>query len=45
MIEIYKKYHLPEHLQMHMLRVAAYSNLILDNWNGITINNEVLKNI
>lgn len=41
-IEIYKKYHLPEHLQMHMLRVAACSNLILDNWNGITINKETI---
>ena len=41
-IEIYKKYHLPEHLQMHMLRVAACSNLILDNWNGITINKEAI---
>lgn len=29
-IEIYKKYHLPENLQMHMLRVAACSNLIID---------------
>lgn len=33
-LEIYKKYHLPENLQMHMLRVAACSNLIIDNWNG-----------
>ncbi len=33
-IEIYKKYHLPENLQMHMLRVAACSNLIINNWNG-----------
>lgn len=31
-IEIYKKYHLPENLQIHMLRVAACSNLIIDNW-------------
>ncbi len=36
-IEIYKKYYLPENLQMHMLRVAACSNLILDNWSGIEI--------
>lgn len=41
-IEIYRKYHLPENLQMHMLRVAACSNLILDNWNGITINKEAI---
>ena len=33
-IEIYNKYHLPENLQMHMLRVAACSNVIIDNWNG-----------
>lgn len=36
-IEIYNKYHLPENLQMHMLRVAACSNLIIDNWNGLEI--------
>lgn len=39
-IEIYKKYHLPENLQMHMLRVAACSNLIIDNWNGTKIDKE-----
>lgn len=33
-LDIYNKYHLPENLQMHMLRVAACSNLIIDNWNG-----------
>lgn len=31
-LEIYNKYHLPGNLQMHMLRVAACTNLILDNW-------------
>lgn len=41
-IEIYKKYHLPENLQMHMLRVAACSNLILDNWNGTMTNKEAI---
>ena len=41
-IEIYKKYHLPEHLQMHMLRVVACCNLILDNWNGTMINKEAI---
>lgn len=30
--EIYKKYHIPKQLQLHMLRVAACSNLIIDNW-------------
>lgn len=39
-LEIYKKYHLPENLQMHMLRVAACSNLIINNWNGPEINKE-----
>ena len=33
-IDIYNKYHLPENLQMHMLRVASCSNLIIDNWKG-----------
>ena len=33
-LDIYNKYHLPENLQMHMLRVAACSNLIIDNWAG-----------
>ena len=33
-LEIYNKYHLPENLQMHMLRVAACSSLIINNWNG-----------
>lgn len=28
-IDIYNKYHLPENLQMHMLRVATCSNLII----------------
>ncbi len=41
-IEIYKKYHLPENLQMHMLRVAACSNLIIDNWNRVEIDNQAI---
>lgn len=41
-IEIYNKYHLPENLQMHMLRVAACSNLIIDNWNGKEIDKEAI---
>lgn len=39
-IEIYEKYHLPKELEMHMLRVAACSNLIIDNWEGIDIDKE-----
>ena len=30
--DIYKKYHIPNQLQLHMLRVAVCANLILDNW-------------
>ncbi len=41
-IQIYKKYYLPENLQMHMLRVAACSNLIIDNWNGPEIDKEAI---
>ncbi|MCI8761063.1 MAG: hypothetical protein HFJ29_03110 [Clostridia bacterium] len=41
-IEIYNKYHLPENLQMHMLRVASCSNLIMDNWNETIINREAI---
>lgn len=41
-IEIYNKYHLPENLQMHMLRVAACSKIIIDNWNGPKIDKEVI---
>ena len=45
-IEVYKKYELPEHLQMHMLRVAACCMLILDNWNSeIKVNRESLLRI
>lgn len=39
-LEIYKKYNLPENLQIHMLRVAACSNLIIDNWKGQEINKQ-----
>ncbi len=41
-IEIYKEYHLPENLQLHMLRVAACSNLIIDNWIGEEIDKEAI---
>lgn len=45
-IEIYKKYELPEHLQIHMLRVAACCMQILDNWNSdIKIDNDSLIRI
>ena len=41
-IEIYNKYHFPENLQMHMLRVAACSNLIIDNWEGKNLERELI---
>ena len=41
-LQIYNKYHLPENLQMHMLRVAACSNLIMDNWNGSDIDKQAI---
>ncbi len=41
-LAIYNKYHLPENLQMHMLRVAACSNLIIDNWTGIDIDKDAI---
>jgi len=41
-LDIYNKYHLPENLQMHMLRVAACSNLIIDNWTGQEIDKEAI---
>ena len=41
-LRIYNKYHLPENLQMHMLRVADCSNLIIDNWNGPDIDKQAI---
>ena len=41
-LQIYDKYHLPENLQMHMLRVAACGNLIIDNWNGPDIDKQAI---
>lgn len=44
-IEIYRKYNIPENLQLHMLRVAACGNLILDNWIGDKIDKDSLIRI
>ncbi len=41
-IDIYEKYYIPEHLQLHMLRVAACAKLIIDNWEGNEIDKEVI---
>lgn len=39
-IKIYEKYYIPSHLQMHMLRVAACANFIIDNWIGKELNKD-----
>lgn len=39
---IYEKYYIPEQLQLHMLRVAACSKLITDNWEGKEIDKEAI---
>lgn len=44
-IDIYNKYYLPENLQMHMLRVAACSNIILDNWNGYELDKSAILRV
>ncbi len=44
-LEIYKKYSIPENLQMHMLRVAACANLIIDNWNGENIDKTAITRV
>ena len=41
-IDIYNKYHIPENLQMHMLRVAGCSNLIIDNWKGQELDKQAI---
>ena len=43
--KIYKKYRIPQNLQMHMLRVAAVADLIVDNWYGPKINREKLLRV
>lgn len=44
-LEIYKEYGVPEHLQMHMLRVAACSKKVVDNWTGEKLNIESLYRV
>lgn len=44
-IEIYEKYLIPANLQMHMLRVAACGNIILDHWIGPKIDKESIQRI
>lgn len=41
-IDIYNHYGIPEHLQLHMLRVAGCGVYILDNWNGPKIDKNSL---
>ena len=44
-LKIYNQYHLPENLQMHMLRVAACTNLILDDWTGKPIDRKAVTRV
>ena len=44
-IEIYHSFGIPEKLQMHMLRVAACSKLIVRNWNGENLDAEMLYRV
>ena len=44
-LEIYNKYHIPENLQMHMLRVAACGNIIMDNWIGPEIDKKAVTRV
>jgi len=43
--EIYQKYGIPENLQMHMLRVAACSQSILENWIGEPLDNTAVVRV
>lgn len=44
-LAIYQKYLIPENLQMHMLRVAACGNLIIDHWTGPALNTNSLLRV
>ena len=44
-LQIYKDYGIPENLQLHMLRVAACSKKIIDNWTGPHINKNSLYRV
>lgn len=43
--DIYRRYGIPDGLQMHMLRVAAIADQILSRWHGPSINHESLKRV
>jgi hypothetical protein len=40
--QVYIEYQTPENLQTHMLRVAALSEIITENWTGINIDKEAI---
>lgn len=44
-LQIYKEYGIPENLQLHMLRVAACSKKIIDNWTGPCVNSNSLYRV
>lgn len=37
---VYSRYHIPKNLQQHMLRVGALAQIILDNWQGESIDKQ-----
>lgn len=44
-LKVYEEYGIPENLQMHMLRVAACSKKIADNWTGEKLNTQSLYRV
>jgi hypothetical protein len=43
--EIYDRYEVPEHLRLHMLRVAALGCVIDDNWSGPALRRAELRRV
>lgn len=38
--QIYSQFQIPQNLRLHMLRVASLAKLIVDNWQGETLNQQ-----
>ena len=43
--QIYYVYHVPQLLQLHLLRVAAVARLIADNWDGPALDRQKLDRV
>lgn len=42
--QVYKNYQTPQSLQTHMLRVASFAKILLNNWTGATLDkNAIIK--